>query len=66
MTRPAVCDSLIRNDARGLQVRICATAIPFQLLRDVEAAEGVLDGPARLGDLQDPTEGRTRGLALRP
>ncbi|RHW24094.1 hypothetical protein D0Z08_26475 [Nocardioides immobilis] len=52
-------------DARGLQIRICATDTPIQLLRVVEAAEDVIDDPARLGDWQDTTGGRWRGLALR-
>lgn len=52
-------------DARGLQIRICATATPVQLLRVVEAAEDVIDDPTKLGDWQSATDGRWRGLALR-
>lgn len=53
------------DDARGLQVRIYATATPVQLLRVVEAVEDVIDDVARLGGWQDATGGRWRGLALR-
>ncbi len=53
------------DDTRALQIRICATAPPDQLLRGLEAAEDVIDQPERLGDWQDTAEGRWRGLALR-
>ena len=53
------------DDTRALQIRICATAPPDQLLRDIEAAEDVIDEPTRLGDWQNTPDGRWRGLALR-
>jgi hypothetical protein len=42
-------------EARGLQIRICATVTPVQLLRVIEAAEEVIDDPARLSDWPDTT-----------
>ncbi len=48
----------------GPQIRICATVIPVQLLRGIEAAEDVIDDPARLGDWPDTTGSRWRGGAL--
>jgi len=53
------------DDARSLQIRICATATPVQLLCGLEDAEDVIDVTGSLGDWQDTTEGRWRGLALR-
>jgi hypothetical protein len=52
-------------EARGLPIRICATVTPVQLLRVIEAAEDVIDDPARRGDWPDTTGGRWRGRALR-
>ena len=53
------------DDARGLQIRICATAPPALLLRGLEAAEDLIDIPTALGDWQDTINGRWRGLVLR-
>jgi len=61
----AAVEVLEYDDDRGLQIRIRGTAAPEQLLRGLEAAEDVIDEPGSLGDWQDTTEGRWRGLALR-
>lgn len=53
------------DDTRGVQLRICATATPVQLLRGLEDAEDVIDEPAGLGAWHDTPAGRWRGLALR-
>jgi hypothetical protein len=53
------------DDSRGLQIRICEAATPDRLLRGIEAAEDILDETRLLGDWQDATGGRWRGLALR-
>jgi len=61
----AVVEVLEYDDSRGLQIRVCEAAPPDQLLRGFDAAEDVLDEPGSLGDWQDTTQGRWRGLALR-
>jgi len=53
------------EDTRGVQLRICATATPVQLLRGLEDAEDVIDEPAGLGAWHDTPAGRWRGLVLR-
>jgi hypothetical protein len=53
------------DDARSLQIRICATATPVQLLRGLEDAEDVIDETTALGAWHHTTAGRWRGLALR-
>jgi hypothetical protein len=57
---------VVEYDARGLQIRICATATPVQLLRGVEAAEDVLDEPTRLGNWQDTTVAAGAGSHCAP
>jgi len=52
------------DDPRGLELHICATATPTQLLRGIEAAEDVIDEPTRLGPWNDTAFGRWRGVAL--
>lgn len=61
----AVVEVLECDDNRGLQIRVCEAAPPDQLLRGFEAAEDVIDESGSLGDWQDTTQGRWRGLALR-
>lgn len=53
------------DDGRGIQIRICSTATPEQLLHGLEAAEDLVDEPTRLGDWKNTAVGRWRGLALR-
>jgi len=53
------------DDARSLQIRICASAPPVQLLRGLDDTEDVIDEPAALGAWHDTIDGRWRGLVLR-
>lgn len=53
------------DDGRGIQIRICSTATPEQLLHGLEEAEDLVDEPTRLGDWKNTAVGRWRGLSLR-
>ncbi|RHW28609.1 hypothetical protein D0Z08_01745 [Nocardioides immobilis] len=61
----ATVEVLQYDDGRGIQIRICSTATPEQLLHGLEAAEDVVDEPTRLGDWKNTAVGRWRGLSLR-
>jgi len=61
----AALEILEHGSSRGLEIRLCRSLAPQQLLRALEEAEEIIDEPTKLGAWNFTSTGRWRGLTLR-